>query len=292
MRPLRNRGDGFASSHLGVKLSYIHMSRSRSFAALLAAALFLSACSVELEHELSERDANDIYVLLSKNGINTKKAKEEGGNEPTYLITVAKTDAAQALELLDKYNLPRPRPPTLEDIKKMSGMVPTAMQERAVFLSHLAGDITSALNKVDGVLEARAIVNIPENNDLTQEDKRPLPTASVFVKYHPNQEGRPPLDEERVRAFVAGAVPELRKEAVTVLLSEAQPPIIDVSADQRLQDIGGLRMTAESANRFKVMMGLTGLVVLALAGFTAYTILRGFGVGPFGRARTDEEAEE
>ena len=92
-----------------------------------------------------------------------------------------------------------------------------------------------------------------------------------------------------MRAFTAGVVPELRKESVTVLLSEAQPLSLEVPQDQRLQDLGGLRMTADSANRFKLMMALTGLVVLALAGFTTYTILRGFGVTvPFGR-RNDEE---
>ena len=52
--------------------------------------LFLSACTVELQHDLTEDDANDIYVLLQRNGIEAKKLKEEGGNEPKYIISVAK----------------------------------------------------------------------------------------------------------------------------------------------------------------------------------------------------------
>ena len=40
-------------------------------------ALVLSACSVELQHDLTEDDANDIYVLLQRKGIEAKKLKEE-----------------------------------------------------------------------------------------------------------------------------------------------------------------------------------------------------------------------
>jgi type III secretion protein J len=259
--------------------------------ALLVATFLLAGCSVELQHSLGEEDANKIFVLLSENGIAAKKVAEEGGNEPTYLITVPKQDAAQALKLLTEHSLPRPRPSSLGDFKKISSMVPTATQERAMFLDALGGEVTSALNRVDGVLEARAIVMIPEVSDLTQEDKKPLPTASVLVKYRPNRDGRPPLDEERVRSFVAGVVPELRKEAVTVLLSEAQPLAVEIPVEQRLMDVGGLRMTVESASRFKMMMALTGVVVLGLAGFTAYTILRGFGVAGLGRSRRGDDED-
>ena len=72
-------------------------------------------------------------------------------------------------------------------------MVPTATQERASFLCALGGDVANALNRVDGVLDARAVVMIPEANDLASEDKKPLPTASIFIKYRPTAEGRPPL---------------------------------------------------------------------------------------------------
>ena len=38
----------------------------------LAAVLAVAAgCSIELQHNLSEQDANDIYVLLNENGMNT-----------------------------------------------------------------------------------------------------------------------------------------------------------------------------------------------------------------------------
>ena len=39
------------------------------------------------------------------------------------------------------------------------------------------------------VLDARTVVNIPQHNDLTQPDKKPIPSASVYVKYRLNPDG-------------------------------------------------------------------------------------------------------
>ena len=247
----------------------------RSAGLALLTAAFVAGCSIDLQHDLTERDANDIYVLLSENGIAAKKLRNESGNVPTYVVSVAKQDAAHALKLLTEHSLPRPVSDGLSAFKKGKGMVPTQTEERAMFLEALAGEVSNALNRIDGVLEARTIVTIPEVSDLTQEDKRPLPSASVLVRYRPTAEGRAPLDEERIKSFVATAVPEMRREAVTVLLSEAQAPSADVPLEQRHVEVLGIVMTAGSASQFKLIMGLTGLVVLAMAGFTAFMFLRG-----------------
>ena len=159
--------------------------RTPAFAAPLLALLLLTGCSIELQHELTEADANEIYVLLSKNGINVKKEKAEGGNEVRFTIVVPKGDAAQAAELLKRNSLPRPVEKGLSHFAKGS-MVPTATEERAMLLKAMAGEVSNALNQIDGVLEARAIVMIPENNDLSQPENKPMPSASVFIKYRTN----------------------------------------------------------------------------------------------------------
>src|SRR5689334_1939104 len=97
---------------------------------LALVSLFAVGCSVDIQHHLAERDANDIYVLLSENGISAKKAIEEGGNEPTFVVSVPKQDAAQALKLLTEHSLPRPLSDGLGTCKKNKGMVPTQMEER------------------------------------------------------------------------------------------------------------------------------------------------------------------
>ncbi|MBJ6763104.1 type III secretion protein [Myxococcaceae bacterium JPH2] len=248
--------------------------RPSAFAAPLLALLFVTGCSIELQHELNEADANEIYVLLSKNGINAKKEKEEGGNEVRFMITVPKTDAAQAAELLKLNSLPRPVEKGLSHFAKGS-MVPTATEERAMLLKAMGGEVSNALNQIDGVLEARAIVMVPENNDLTQPENRPMPSASVFIKYRPGDGGKPPIEPTAVKQFVATAVPEMKPDAVTVLMTQALPPAAETDSESRLQDVLGLRMTASSAGTFKMMMGGAFLLVLAMLGLTAWTFMRG-----------------
>ncbi|AKF80750.1 type III secretion protein J [Myxococcus fulvus] len=250
--------------------------RPQAFVAPLLALVLVTGCHIELQHDLSEADANEIYVLLSKNGINAKKEKEEGGNEVRFMITVPKTDAAEAAELLKLNSLPRPVEKGLSHFAKGS-MVPTATEERAMLLKAMGGEVSNALNQIDGVLEARAIVSVPENNDLTQPENKPMPSASVFIKFRPGAEGKPPIDVSAVKSFVATAVPEMKPDAVTVLMTPALGPKAEKTDENRQQDVLGLRMTASSASQFKVMIAGAFALILGMMGVTAWSIMRGGG---------------
>jgi type III secretion protein J len=246
----------------------------------LFALVLLSGCSIELQHGLTEQDANEIYVLLNKNGINAAKQKEGEGHE--FTIIVPKADAAQAAELLKTNSLPRPVEKGLNHFAK-GGMVPTATEERAMLLKAMAGEVSNALNQIDGVLEARVIVMIPEVNDLTQPENKPMPSSSVLLKYRPNDEGNPPIGPDAIKQFVATAVPEMKPSAVTVVMTPALPPSAEVNAESRLQDVLGLRMTAASAGQFRVMVAVAALLILAMMGLSAWILMRGGASGSSAR---------
>jgi type III secretion protein J len=238
-------------------------------------ALFLATgCSIELQHGLTEEDANEIYVLLSKNGINATKVATGEGADMRFTIQVPKSDAAQAAELLRANSLPRPMEKGFNHFAKGS-MVPTAAEERAMMLKAVAGEISNALTKVDGVLESNVIVNIPETNDLTQPENRPMPSASVMIRYRPSLEGKPPMAEKEVQTFVAAAVQELKPDRVMVLLTPGLPPAAETNPESRLQDVFGLRMTAASASQFRVLVGVVAIFVLAMIGLSAWVLMRG-----------------
>ncbi|MBX5483688.1 MAG: type III secretion protein [Myxococcaceae bacterium] len=236
-------------------------------------ALFVSGCSVELHHGLTEEDANDIYVLLQENGINATKILDNSGNEPTFTITVSKQDASAAARLLKEYSLPRPKIVGLESFRMNAGMIPTETEERAKFLEAMQGEVTKALNKIDGVLEAKAIVMIPEQNDLTQPEAKPVNTASVLVKYRPIGE-RPPLTEKEIKAFVAKSLPDMKEENVAVILSQALPPQAVASPESQLKDVLGFRMTAASANTFRIVVVVAVLLFLTVSAFAVMQTLR------------------
>lgn len=249
----------------GCAILQTHMIRAHLRLSVVSVALALTACSVELQHDLSEEDANEIYVLLQQNGINSTKLKEEGGNEPRYIIATPKQDVAAAAKLLKEHSLPRPMADGLAIFKKSKGMIPTQTEERSMFIEAIGGEVSNALNRIPGILEARTIVMIPENNDLTQPEKKPLPSASVLVKYRP-QEGKAPVSVDAIREFVAGAVPELKKESVTVIMSEA-PTIaeLDVDAQNRMQNVLGIRVDKSSADTLKLVLGGGALLFILMA---------------------------
>jgi type III secretion protein J len=244
--------------------------------ALATAALALTGCSVELHHNLAEKDANDIYVLLQENGINASKTKDDTGNEVAFTISVPKQDAPSAYRLLNEYALPRPKVAGLKIFADKKGMIPTQTEERAMFLEAMGGEVSMALHKIDGVLEARTIVMLPEVNDLTKPENKPKNTAAVLVKYRPmNAEGHAPMDEEMIRRFVSSALPDMRPENVSVLLSRALPPAAIATPSGQLKSVFGLPMPASSASTVRVILLAGGLLILALAGYIIFSFMRG-----------------
>lgn len=247
----------------------------RRLSLLAASLLITTGCSIELQHNLSEDDANSIYVLLNTNGIGAHKEKEEGGNEVRYMITVPKSDAAAAFKLIKEHSLPRPEAPGFDTIRKGKGMIPTEIEQRAMFLEALGGEVSKSLNKVDGILEARTIVMIPDRNDLAQPDKKPNPTASVFIKYRTSLDGRAPIEENMVKRFASSAVEDLKPEHVTVIMSQAQAAEVMGDGSAQVQYVLGLGVAKSSAGTFKAMVAGTVLIVLLMVGLTGWTFLRG-----------------
>jgi type III secretion protein J len=257
-------------------------SRPYARAVLLLALTLATGCTIDLQHGLTEQDANEIYVLLSKNGINATKVKEGEGKDMVFSIQVPKADAAQSAELLRANSLPRPMEKGFNHFAKGS-MVPTAAEERAMMLKALGGEVSNALNKIDGVLEANVIINIPESNDLTQPENKPMPSAAVLIRYRPTLEGKAPITEDAVRKWSAAAIQELKPDQVQVLLTPALPPSAETNPESQFQDVFGLRMTAASAGQFRVLVGVVSFFVLAMIGLSAWVLMRG---GSGGGAKT------
>jgi type III secretion protein J len=246
---------------------------------------FASACSINLQHDLLEDDANDIYVLLQREQIDAQKIKEGEGKDARYVISVPKADVADAAELLRKHSLPRPKSDGLAIFKMTKGMIPTQTEERAMFIEALGGEVSNALNRIPGVLEARTIVMIPEVNDLTQPEKKPMPSASVLIKYMAAEP--PPVSVPDVQAFVANAVPELKAENVKVMLTEAKAVGTNTERE-RTKRILGVGVESASAGTFKAIIGVFALLFITMAGITAFMVLRKPAARPASRPKTQE----
>jgi len=262
------------------------MRRALSVSPSLCLLLCLAGCSLELQHDLNEDDANEIYVLMLKKGIEASKVKEGEGKDARFVISVPKSKVRQAAELLREYSLPRPRSDGLAIFKQTKGMIPTQTEERAMLIEALGGEISNALNRIPGVLESRTIVMIPEVSDLTQAEKRPQPTASVLVKYMA-VDGKSTVSPEQVRGFVANAVPELKSENVQVLMTEAKF-LSENNSDCQPETILGIQVVCGSATAFRTLVGVFALLFFGLAGGVVFMVFR----RPPGRAPPRVKAQE
>lgn len=254
----------------------------------VATAFLFSACSVNLQHDLLEDDANEIYVLMQKKGIDATKIKEGEGKDAKYVISVPKADVATAAELLREHSLPRPKSDGLAIFKQTKGMIPTQTEERAMFIEALGGEVSNAINRIPGVLETRTIVMIPEVNDLTQPEKKPLPSASVLIKFMTgDNEKDAPVAVEDVQAFVANAVPELKKENVKVIMTRAKF-VTETTGEPQFKTIFGVKVHPNSAGTFKTIIGVFALLFMLMAGGTVFMVLRKpGGARPPPRAKTE-----
>jgi len=241
------------------------------YVALAALALGgLAGCESEIQHGLNEKDANEIRVVLSQQSIPSEKKLEEGGQSTTWAILVPKGEVNRATELLVANHLPPDHQAGLAQTYAQPSMVPTETEQKARFIGALQGELAQTLESVDGVLSARVNVNIPQQNDLEDPSKRPPTSASVVVTYRRvlDAQGqvldKPPVSEDKIKALVARAIPNLNPSNVEVALTPANLPGGAPSGESYV-DVAGLRMSNDSVMTFKSMAAGAIVAILALA---------------------------
>jgi type III secretion protein J len=235
-------------------------------------ALFIfSACAkqVDIVHDLSEFEANEILVVLNSSSIDAQKVKQPG-RIVTWLIQVRSSDVGEALELLINNRLPRTPKLGLKEVYPAGGggMIPTASEEKAKFLMAMQGEIDKKLVSLPRIVDAHTSIVIPDRNVIRDLNAPPtIPSASVAMVYLSDNTGQIPLQVEQIQSIVAAAVEDLQPEHVNVLLQAYIPPQDSTSRSARStlndSDVFGIRVLgASSATRAKVM--ILGSLTLSL----------------------------
>lgn len=256
----------------------------------------LIGCSqqVPLLSGLDQKDANQIMVLLHKNGIQTKRTVVEKQQEMTWSISVSGRDEDHARELLVANHLPREKELGLKGVCKEAGLIPTPKTEKCRELLALKGEIINSLESIPGVVNADVVLNIPEKEDFPSEDTPPpRPTASVTVEVSKFGDGEARLTDAKIQRFVANSVSGMDERDVSVIISLAEgfketlpqgsvgePEEDGESLDEEVSDeawmvsVGGLKMEKRSATKFKVLASLFLFVFALLSGGLIFILIR------------------
>ena len=181
--------------------------------------LLLAACaSEEILHGLDEAQANRVVVALSEVGVQGRAGRGEG-EAAGFTVAVDAADAGRARRVLAERELPRQRAPGFAEVFAKGSLVPTPIEERALYHHALAGELSRSLETLEGVVEARVHLALPAPDPLRPEASRPA-RAGVLVKVRPEARQRLDALQAGIRSLVAGAAEGLDPASVSVVLAE------------------------------------------------------------------------
>lgn len=243
-------------------------------ASLLVLACLLTGCSKQLLGSLDETAANQVVSTLRREGVIADKAPS---GDKSWKVTVPDEQFAEAVQLMERHNLPAPQFQGLGQVFKKESLVSTPTEERARLIHAMSQELERSLLEIDGVMVARVHPVILPPDPLNP--KRSTATASVLVKYRPGTDinGR----ESMVRSLVAAGVEGLRYDDVRVVMvpADATPTLTKttLSADgtRTVPAASGLSMGALWMSRFPPLYGgILAALLLALVLSVAWVKLR------------------
>ncbi len=191
----------------------------RRMLCLAALALLFAGCEKEttLFSGLEESQANAVLAALLDNDIKVSKTP---GDEGTWNVMIGMKDFAAAANLCERRGLPRRRFNGVGDVFKKTGMVSSPSEERIRFMDAIAQDLSRTISMIEGVVDARVHVVLPENDPFA---KNTLPSsAAVAIR------GRWDADlteaVPQVKSLVKNAIEGLAYEKITVTIFTDPPP--------------------------------------------------------------------
>ncbi len=197
------------------------VTRHSSFVTAIAAAAAIatSGCDKEarLNTNLEETQANLIVAALLDAGISAHKSP---GDEGAWNVTVSESRFAEAANLLDRKGLPRRAFNGVGEVFKKSGMVSSPSEERIRFMDALAQDLARTISGIDGVLDARVHIVLPENDPFA---RNALPySAAVALRARWDAD----LTEyvPSIKNLVKNAIEGLSFEKISVTIFQDPPP--------------------------------------------------------------------
>ena len=186
---------------------------------VVAAALLLAGCDKEttLHAGLEEQQANLVMAALLDAGIACSK---EAGEEGTWNVMVDESRFAQAVNLLESQGLPRRTFNGIGEVFKKTGMISSPSEERIRFMDALAQDLSRTISGIDGVIDARVHIVLPENDPFARNT---LPSsAAVAIRSRWDTDLTDIIPS--IKGLVKNAIEGLAFEKISVTVFQDPPP--------------------------------------------------------------------
>ena len=188
-------------------------------AACAAALALLAGCEEEttLYARLEERQANAIIAELKAHDISCRKMP---GEEGTWNVMVGEGNFATAVELLEQKGLPRRQYQGVAESFKKTGMVSSPSEERIRFMDALAQDLSRTISQIEGVVDARVHVVLPENDPFAKHARPSSAAVAIRHRYDVDMADFVP----QIKSLVKNAIEGLDYSKISVTLFRDSPP--------------------------------------------------------------------
>jgi type III secretion protein J len=221
-------------------------------------------CSTELQHGLTEDQANDVLVVLQQNDIPAAAKIREEGEKPLWTIAVPKSDSIRAWRLMKSQDLPRAPEKGFAETFGNNSLIPTATEEKALYMDALCNELQKTIETVDGVVKARVHLVLAEEQILPEEaTPENRPKASVLIKYRLNSRGEIPFKDDAIRLLVSNAIQKLDPKDVVVIGVEVLDTGAPANSAATFAQFGPIKVATDSELAFK-LVGASALLFIGL----------------------------
>ena len=241
--------------------------------------LFLVSCGGDnvIVNNVHERDANEIVVFLASKGIEAHKVEATATGPGvaathTFNISVPTKHSIEAMALLNRNGLPRRSGTNLLTLFAKSGLMSTDREETIRYQAGLAEQLNNTINKIDGVIDSDVEISFPTES-ATPTPGAPVQkvTAAVYIKHQGILEDPNSHIETKIKRLLAGSVPGLEYDNVTVVSDRARFADISLSSDAEL--IGSGTSPQTYASIWSIVMTKGSLIRFRLIFFTLIVLL-------------------
>lgn len=245
------------------------MSGTRILIAGFLFSIISSACTTRVIGGLDEAEANRVVMALEKASIPASKVSERAGRSVSWSVKVPSSAGPGAREVLESLSLPRPPQEGFKSIVEEDSLVPSASRERLKETVARGQEIARILETLEGVVQASVIIAPPRAPTLAGPLDGPPPegTASALLKVSSDI----PISKQDVMDLVAGAVPGVDPEGVTVVVTKAPAAR---PQEAKWAKLGPFVVSPSSRAPLLAALSVMALLNLALGSWAVASVVR------------------
>lgn len=230
------------------------------FFILFSLIFMLSACQKDLYQDLSEKQINEMLALLLKYNIHVEKSAQGKGK---FTLSVDEKQLIQALEILNKNNLPRQNFQNLGEVFKGENIISSNSEENARLAFAISQELSETFSQIDGVLSARVHIVLGSIDQTTETITKP--SAAVFLRH--TSESPVTNFVAKIKETTAKAVPNLDFDNISIMLVPVREEI-----SVPMQQTKSIYETL-TASKLGILTNLLLLFITVVAGIYIFRII-------------------